>query len=132
MSDCSTNAFAEGGIHGAVHWNDGLLSKLSYPRAVNGVERRAEWVEIEGVRFYPEDFELLEVLDNGKRVALEFEGERYVPERTCGIVDAKWCSYGGEGRDTTDFTFSCGHSVTALGEEPPAFCEVCGAKVTDE
>lgn len=55
MSDCSREAWqAPRGIDGAVHWQDGTESELHYARFVNGEERKADYIEIDGVKFVPE------------------------------------------------------------------------------
>ena len=55
MSDCSREAWqAPRGIDGAIHWNNGNTSELHYARFVNGEERKAEYVELDGVKFVPE------------------------------------------------------------------------------
>ena len=55
MSDCSTNSFDVAPIRGEIHWRGGMRpTTLSYARYVNGQERMAEWVELDGVRYVPE------------------------------------------------------------------------------
>ena len=52
MSNCSREAWqAPRGIEGAIHWNNGNTSELHYARFVNGEERKAECIELDGVRF---------------------------------------------------------------------------------
>lgn len=41
------------GIHGAIRWDDGTDSQLAYARYVNGRERHAVRVELDGVRYVP-------------------------------------------------------------------------------
>lgn len=41
------------GIHGRIRWDDGTESRLAYARLVNGRERRAVHVELDGVRYVP-------------------------------------------------------------------------------
>ena len=41
------------GIDGAIHWITGV-SELHYARYVNGEERKAEYVELDGVKFVSE------------------------------------------------------------------------------
>ena len=55
MSDCSTNSFDVRPIRGEIHWRGGMRpTPLSYARYVNGQERVAEHVELDGVRYVPE------------------------------------------------------------------------------
>jgi len=55
MSDCSREAWnAPKGIDGAVHWQGGTESELHYARFVNGEERKAEYIELDGVKHVPE------------------------------------------------------------------------------
>ena len=103
MSDCSREAWqAPRGIDGAVHWQGGTESELHYARFVNGEERKAECIELDGVRF--------------ERV------------RECEVESSlHWDSY--HESDFYEHKFSCGHTVTSDYEEPPLYCEECGAKV---
>ena len=67
MSDCSTQACnAPRGIDGRIAWTDGKESELHYARFVNGVERRADYIELDGVRYVPapqRDWDSGEVVD---------------------------------------------------------------------
>lgn len=40
-------------IRGRVVWDDGTESRITYGRYVNGVERRAAYVEMDGTRYEP-------------------------------------------------------------------------------
>lgn len=56
------------------------------------------------------------------------DGERYERVRECEVESSLiWDSY--HGRDFYEHKFSCGHTVTSDYEEPPFYCDVCGAKV---
>ena len=98
MSDCSVNAWRKPswgdtrwhepthadprrGIHGRVAWEDGSECELHYARFVNGSERRADFVEIDGERFAPERTCTME---------LTFEGDPCSDYRcgACGKVQA--------------------------------------------
>lgn len=100
MSDCSREAWqAPRGIDGAVHWQGGTESELHYARFVNGEERKAECIELDGVKF--------------------------VPERTCEVVGIRY----EEAWDEFCIELSCGCHLWRDDDEPPRFCEVCGAKI---
>ena len=59
---------------------------------------------------------------------VEVDGERFERVRECEVESSLlWDSY--HGRDFYEHKFSCGHTVTSDYEEPPFYCEVCGAKV---
>ena len=59
------------------------------------------------------------------------DGERYERVRECEVESSlHWDSY--HGRDFYEHKFSCGHTVTSDYEEPPFYCEVCGARVVGE
>ena len=52
MSDCAATAWnAPRGIDGEIRWDDGMRSGLHYARYVNGRERRAIEVVLDGERF---------------------------------------------------------------------------------
>ena len=56
------------------------------------------------------------------------ERRRYVPERTCecdGTISWEWTG------PTTyyEHELSCGHVITSVDNEPPNYCEECGARV---
>ena len=52
MPDCSRQAWnAPKGIEGFIHWIGGKLSKLDYARFVDGQERKADYIELDGDRF---------------------------------------------------------------------------------
>lgn len=54
MSDCSKKAWnAPRGIDGEVRWDDGTVSELHYTRFLNGRERHAREVVVDGVRYLP-------------------------------------------------------------------------------
>ena len=54
VSDCSKNAWnAPRGIDGEVRWDDGTVSELHYTRYLNGHERHAREVVVDGVRYVP-------------------------------------------------------------------------------
>ena len=54
MSDCSKTAWnAPRGIDGEVRWDDGTVSELHYTRFLNGHERHAREVVVDGVRYVP-------------------------------------------------------------------------------
>ena len=102
MSDCSREAWqAPRGIAGAVHWQGGTESELHYARFVNGEERKAEYIELDGVR--------------------------YAPKRTCKIYrisntrDIRKCSLCGK-----HMYFS-----NPFARENLNYCPNCGAKVVD-
>lgn len=110
MSDCSTHAFDTSPIRGEIRWTDGQRpSELSYARYVNGQERKAEYVELDGVKYVPERTCHIECYDDGLDEGL----------------DGEWFSY-----DVPRFYLSCGH--TSAGTEMPGYCEECGARVRDE
>ena len=52
MDDFKTSR-ARGSIHGHINWKGGKHSDLIYARYVNGVERVAESIELDGVLFVP-------------------------------------------------------------------------------
>ena len=99
MSDCKHGGRdVYDGIHGAIHWKDhDRDTPLSYARFVNGVERIAKSIELDGVEFYPADFELLEIFEDGKRVAVELDGVRYVREMTDSNAILLPCPFCGGG-----------------------------------
>ena len=100
MGDCSTQAWnAPRGIDGAVHWDNGNTSELHYARFVNGEERKAECIELDGVKF--------------------------APERTCEVVGTRFEDL----LDEYCHSLSCGHDAWNRDSEPPRYCEECGAKV---
>lgn len=41
------------GIHGSVHWDCGMDSKLAFERNLGGRERHALYVELDGKRYVP-------------------------------------------------------------------------------
>ena len=101
MSDCSTNAMsAPKPIHGEIVWKDGMRpTPLSYARYVNGVERIADHID--------------------------FDGERYERVRECEVVGTRF-------EDLLDeycHSLSCGHDAWNGDVEPPAYCDMCGARV---
>lgn len=55
MSDYSTNAFANtgarGSIHGRIYWDNGRHTDFIYARIVNGEERKADYIMIDGERY---------------------------------------------------------------------------------
>ncbi len=56
------------------------------------------------------------------------DGERYERVRECEVESSLiWDSY--HGQNFYEHKFSCGHTVTSDYEEPPFYCDVCGAKV---
>ena len=56
------------------------------------------------------------------------DGERFEHVRECEVESSlHWDPY--HGSDFYDHKFSCGHTVTSYYEEPPFYCDVCGAKV---
>lgn len=75
------------GIHGAVHWDDGSVSKLAFARMVNGRERRARYFELDGELFEGAGFALVEHLRDGVRYAIDFDGRRWVPARDADFDD---------------------------------------------
>ena len=52
MSDCSTRDCSTRGIGGRVAWHDGTDSPITFARYVNGVERKAVFVELDEAMFY--------------------------------------------------------------------------------
>ena len=86
MGDCSTQAWnAPRGIDGAIHWNIGE-SELHFARYVNGEERKAEYVEIDGVKFAPE---------RTCRIVKEKRTLRSMLHGECEVVDEKCSECGG-------------------------------------
>ena len=55
MSDCSSHSFDVRPIRGEIGWGGDMRpTPLSYARYVNGQERVAEYVELDGVRYASE------------------------------------------------------------------------------
>lgn len=55
MSDCRIGLKAPKPIHGQIVWGaDQRPTPLSYARYVNGVERIAEYIDLDGKRYYPQ------------------------------------------------------------------------------
>ena len=114
MGDGSREAWnAPRGIDGEIGWDNGNTSELHYARFVNGEERKAEYVEIDGVR--------------------------YVPERTCEVV-GEWEKFSQTQDLRWPSCSECGYIFgreERLGEyvcercEIPNYCPDCGAKVVD-
>ena len=103
MGDCSTQAWnAPHGIDGAIHWNIGE-SELHYARFVNGEERNAEYIELDGVK--------------------------YVPERTCYSDNEPVELYGD--RFHVFRCSECGEKVDLCRNKRPKFCPNCGARVKE-
>lgn len=107
MSDCSYTAFAAPQpIRGQINWANGHRpTPLSYARFVNGEERIAESVEIDGVV--------------------------YAPERLCDVAASYDTSdvFGDNSNAEWYFSFSCGCELYWDEAEPPNYCPSCGARV---
>ena len=66
--------------------------------------------------------------DVGGVRAIDVRGERFERVRECEVESSlHWDPY--HGSDFYEHKFSCGHTVTSNYEEPPFYCDVCGAKV---
>ena len=95
-----------------------------HPLALNG--RKLKRVVIGGEEYVPLGFDLQEVFEDGKRVAIEFDGERFEPVRECCMV------HDTEPRDTTMRVIGscseCGHIICG----PDWHCRHCGARITKE
>lgn len=59
------------GIHGMICWDCGRPSDLSYARIVNGHERRALWIDLDGVRYVPVSTQARICQNNGKAAAAQ-------------------------------------------------------------
>lgn len=57
--------------------------------------------------------------------AIEVNGVKYVPERTCQVIARH------DGPHVYEHELSCGHSCEWVWDGPPAFCPACGSKVTE-
>lgn len=77
------------GIHGKVHWKDGTASELAFARTVNGVEREASYVELDGELFEGASSALVEHYRDGVRYAIDFDGRRWVPAREADFDDVE-------------------------------------------
>ena len=123
MSDCSTAAYEQCGIHGQVNWQGGLRpSPLSFPRVVNGVKRVADTVDIDGETFGRQPEDETWHMRSGRIVAIERDGLVYALRETCTMTQ-EYAGY-----PCSDFRCSaCGkvHNAPHADE----FCSRCGAMV---
>ena len=70
--------------------------------------------------------------DDGAVEAIEVNGVKYVPERTCRVVSTIRYEYEGGYAGTEYVTkLSCGHKHKDSHGDAPNFCSECGAKVIE-
>ena len=86
MSDCSTNAFKAQGIGGHIVWQGLPASPLAFARYVNGTERVAKCIELDGERYervreceyvYNEEDDRYHCTNCGHRLVYKMEFNRF-------------------------------------------------------
>lgn len=94
---------------------------LTIGRHAEGGERVPDYVELDGRRFTEDGIDLIEHYEDGRCVAVDLDGARYVRERTCDMV----LTYRGFPCNDYECT-ACGKKHCA--ERASEHCPRCGAR----
>lgn len=125
MCDCSTNPKGYDALMLHIDF-EGDETPWMYPLALNG--RKLRRVVIGGEEYVPLGFDLQEIFEDGKRVAIEFDGERFEPVRECKLTHVSIPIPGREDASIDIYETACGERVFS----DYGFCPYCGGKVIEE